>query len=76
MQEVTTVIEMPKFDSKKAAAFASGDYSRVVIPTVVAGLREYVTIISSMYHSNPFHNVRIHHQATVLVLSGLLPPFF
>ena len=58
MQEVTSVIEMPKFDSKKAAAFTSGDYTSVSIPLVAAGLREYVTIISSLYHTNPFHNVR------------------
>ena len=59
MQEVTSVIEMPKFDSKKAAAFTSGDYTSVSIPLVAAGFREYVTMISSLYHENPFHNFEV-----------------
>ena len=56
MSEVKTVIEMPKFD-KKAASFTIGNYSQVAISSkVVASLREYVSIIASMYHDSPFHN--------------------
>ncbi|CAB9517624.1 Receptor-type guanylate cyclase gcy [Seminavis robusta] len=58
IQEVLTVIEMPKFESKKAAVSAAGDYSKVApSPEVLSGLNEYVTTISRLYRDqNPFHN--------------------
>ena len=60
MDEVKTVIEMPKFDAKKAFS-TGGDYTKVDIsPTVVGLLREYVATISSLYHEgNPFHNCKL-----------------
>lgn len=58
MEEVKTVIGMPKFDSKKVSFTTEGDYTKVVIsPDVFTGLREYVATISSLYRdNNPFHN--------------------
>ena len=58
MQEVKTVISMPKFDSKKASFNMMGDYSKAEMsPAVVESLREYVTVIASLYRgNNPFHN--------------------
>lgn len=53
LDEVVDAITMPTFDSKSAdaAAFA------VKIPENVSRLiREYVSIISAAYKSNPFHN--------------------
>ena len=58
MQEVKTVIAMPKFDSNKTSFTTEGDYTKVIIsPEVFSGLREYVATISSLYRdNNPFHN--------------------
>jgi len=58
MQEVKTVISMPKFDSKKSSFNMMGDYSKAEMsPAAVDALREYVTVIASHYRgNNPFHN--------------------
>lgn len=67
MQEVKTIIAMPKFDSKKTSFTTEGDYTKVAINhEVVAGLREYVATISTLYRdNNPFHNFEVCHVGTV-----------
>jgi hypothetical protein len=49
MDEVKTVIEMEKFDSKKAA-LTEGEYRNIFINQLVYDqLREFVTCVASLY---------------------------
>jgi hypothetical protein len=60
IHEVTAAIAMPKFDSTKAAVKTSGDAVNVALrPEVIAGLKEYVAIIASLYRENQFHNFEV-----------------
>jgi hypothetical protein len=55
LDEVTEVIKLPKFDAKLAAL--ENNKKEVEISSEVSSqLREYVSVIASMYHDNPFHN--------------------
>ena len=55
LEEVTEVISLPRFCEKTFAA--ADDHRQVTLdPTVLKELREYVAIIASRYHDNPFHN--------------------
>ena len=56
IDEARGVIEMPKFNEKAAAK--TGNHRAVEVSTevVASSLREYVTIIASMYRNNPLHN--------------------
>ena len=49
--EVTDVIDLPKFDVNAAKGMKLID----VDPQVARQLKEYVTAIASAYHANPFH---------------------
>lgn len=56
LEEVKEVISMAEYDSK-AAAEIIGDKVVAISSDIAKDLREYVSIISSMYRSdNPFHN--------------------
>jgi hypothetical protein len=61
IQEVTAALEMPKFESTKAATRTTGDTVNVTLrPEVVAGLKEYVATIASLYRDqNRFHNFEV-----------------
>ena len=55
IDEVKTAIVMPDFNEKLAEC--TGAYKEVTISqSVVDALRDYVTVIASMYRKNPFHN--------------------
>jgi hypothetical protein len=55
IDEVKTAIEMPDYNAKLAKCH--GGYNEVEISqTTVDALRDYVTVIASMYQNNPFHN--------------------
>ncbi|GKZ01341.1 hypothetical protein MPSEU_001085100 [Mayamaea pseudoterrestris] len=55
INEVVEAILLPHYDAKKEAI--EGDWHEIEIEPVVMGqLREYVSIIASMYRENPFHN--------------------
>jgi hypothetical protein len=53
LDEVTEVIKLPKFDAKVAAL---ENKEKIINSEVSSQLREYVSVIASMYHDNPFHN--------------------
>ena len=53
--EITEVIKLPEFDAR-AHQNKIDPRSIVLDPAVISQLRDYVTTIASMYHSNPFHN--------------------
>lgn len=55
LQEVAEVIFLPRFD-QKAFSEARDQRDIDVGPDVVSQLRNYVSIIASWYHDNPFHN--------------------
>ena len=61
IQEVKEAIEMPRFDSKKAAISVSGDTTNVNLkPEVLAELKEYVATIAGLYRDqNQFHNFEV-----------------
>jgi hypothetical protein len=61
IQEVTAALEMPKFDTTKVAIRTPGDSANVALrPEVVAGLKEYVSTIASLYRDqNQFHNFEV-----------------
>jgi 3'5'-cyclic nucleotide phosphodiesterase len=74
MQDVVEVIELPKFDE---AAYDFDPDSFTVGDKVVQQLRNYVSLISSMYRSNPFHNFEhASHvtMSTVKLLSRIVAP--
>jgi 3'5'-cyclic nucleotide phosphodiesterase len=55
LDEVTEVIEMPRFDMRQARRIAESDHAE--LDSVVKGqLREYVMRISSMYRDLDFHD--------------------
>lgn len=55
LDEVAEVIYLPRFCEKSFAE--ADDYRRVQIdPQVLKEMREFVSIIASHYHDNPFHN--------------------
>ena len=53
VEEVANIIELPEFDFH--AAYADPE-SVELPPKVVAQCHEYVSILASMYKTNPFHN--------------------
>ena len=53
MQDVVEVIELPKFDE---AVYDFDPDSIFVSDKVAKQLRNYVSLIASMYKNNPFHN--------------------
>jgi hypothetical protein len=55
LDEVIEAITLPKFDSK-AATGTSNHHLVQISPSVVSALRAYVSIITSTYRDNPFHN--------------------
>lgn len=55
LDEVMEIIHLPEFDPE--AAKNQEDPDSIEIDSVALGqLREYVTMIASMYRKNPFHN--------------------
>lgn len=73
MNEIVEVIALPKFDS---AAYES-DVVANVGEDVANQLRNYVSIIASMYRGNPFHNFEhASHvtMSTVKLLSRIVAP--
>jgi hypothetical protein len=55
INEVVEAIMLPRFDANKETS--ESDWHDVTIdPAVLSQLREYVSIIASMYRNNPFHN--------------------
>ena len=55
LDEVSESITLPKFDPRAAKARARPS-SVEIREEVISQLREYITIIASKYHDNPFHN--------------------
>lgn len=58
LEEVSEVIEMPRFDTKAARKLSLNDDMHVEI-TVKDQLKEYVTRIASMHRDVPFHNFEV-----------------
>lgn len=57
LDEVTAVIDMPRFDQNSASKIGTGSHRNVVVdPETVNSLREFVTAIAALYRKNPFHN--------------------
>jgi len=55
LDEVAEVIYLPRFNETSGAR----DVSKVHVgPTVYRQLHEYISIIASHYHANPFHNCK------------------
>jgi hypothetical protein len=55
MDEVAEIIRLPKFDVNNSIA-AEDIRSAVISQDVTQQLKDFVSIIASMYHSNAFHN--------------------
>ncbi|KAL7562125.1 hypothetical protein ACA910_019867 [Epithemia clementina (nom. ined.)] len=67
LDEVKEVIMLPEFDP--AVAKASRTAKQVALsPTVMAQLREYITLIATMYTDNPFHNFEHASHVTMSVV--------
>ncbi|CAB9496686.1 Receptor-type guanylate cyclase gcy [Seminavis robusta] len=56
LDEVVEIIELPQFDPKALEALARSGRSVVLDDEITSLLREYVAVIASLYHNNPFHN--------------------
>ncbi|CAB9520220.1 Receptor-type guanylate cyclase gcy [Seminavis robusta] len=55
LEEVKEIIELPQFD--KRAAKRQLDIDKVEVPDlVVQQLRDYISLVASLYNDNPFHN--------------------
>jgi 3'5'-cyclic nucleotide phosphodiesterase len=77
MDEVSEVIELPKFNSRIARAVDQRD-DIALSPEVKGQLHEFVSEIAGMYHDNPFHNFEhASHvtMSTVKLLSRIVAPF-
>lgn len=55
LDEVQEIIHLPKFNAE-AAHYQEDPESIELGENVVNQLREYVTLIATMYRDNPFHN--------------------
>ena len=55
LDEVEEVIRLPVFDQEMVQREADPN-SIALEPRVIAQLRQYVTVISNLYHDNAFHN--------------------
>jgi len=71
LEEVKEIITLPAFNAQ--AARVEEDASKVEIdPVVVKQLRDYVTVIASLYHhDNPFHNFEHASHVTMSVVKLL-----
>lgn len=68
LDEVVEIIRLPEFDGR--AARAQVDPSTIDLgENVMTQLRDYVTIIATMYRDNPFHNFE---HASHVTMSGKL----
>jgi 3'5'-cyclic nucleotide phosphodiesterase len=70
MDEVSEVIQLPRFSSKIARAVDQAD--DIELPTAVkVQLYEFVSEIAGMYHDNPFHNFEHASHVTMSVVKLL-----
>ncbi len=66
LDEVTEIIPMPNFEPRVEAAIT--DPTKIKVNSkVTSQLRQFITLIASMYHENPFHNFE---HASHVVLSA------
>ena len=56
LDEVAEIIELPAFDKKAAKRQRDNSSKKALEPMVMSQLKEYVTMVASMYRENPFHN--------------------
>jgi hypothetical protein len=71
LDEVAEVIYLPSFNEKSFAEAA--DHRQVTIgPQVLRELKEFVAIIASHYHDNPFHNFEHACHVTMATVSFAL----
>jgi class 3 adenylate cyclase len=69
LSEVKEIIEMPKFDKRKARKLVDQG-SAELSEAVVSQLRDYVSTLSCLYKDNPFHNFA--HASHVAMASNKL----
>jgi len=55
IKEVKDIITLPRFNNRKDMQEVDPDKKLELHPAVIKQLREFVTTIASLYHSNPFH---------------------
>ncbi|CAB9499000.1 Receptor-type guanylate cyclase gcy [Seminavis robusta] len=55
LEEVKEIIELPEFD-RRAARRQRDNQDVVIADEVIAELREYISVIASLYNQYPFHN--------------------
>jgi len=69
LEEIVEIISMPKFDA--GAARGEADWQTIDIGEEAQNeLREYVSLIASMYRENPFHSFE--HASHVTVSTFML----
>ena len=56
LDEVAEIIELPAFDKRAMKRQRDSSYKTELDPEIMTQLREYVTMVASMYKDNPFHN--------------------
>jgi len=56
LEEVAEIIELPAFDKKASRRQRDNSTKKDLDPMLMTQLKEYVTMIASMYRENPFHN--------------------
>ena len=69
LSEVKEIIEMPKFDVRRASHLVDPE-SIELSSEVMSQLRDYVSTLSCMYRNNPFHNFA--HASHVTMASNKL----